>query len=166
MDVGFSDREMATGDAQWQSEWEWMRWQTPLCFLITVSPAVAAVVHLLLQSSQSQSQSQSQSEGPPRRNNLLPASATWAPCLRGLPPLLIPAYRGGVAMGMSWLFYRMLLYRGLVQFFFYTQYCTDITDHMNISYSYSLFLILLDTDALLYRLHIRNCFVYLQIVSH
>ncbi|KAJ1691552.1 hypothetical protein LUZ63_015707 [Rhynchospora breviuscula] len=107
---------MATGGASLSSDYSWLplRWQTAVCFMITVTPAIAAIILLCRQwSSQFQ-----------QRPLPLPL---WAPCFRGVPPVVLPVYRGLVAVLMSCVLYGMLVHRGLIGFYFYTQ--SALTTH-------------------------------------
>lgn len=110
-----NSNQMATGDAQLAlpfnsafSSAYWMRWQTPVCFLITVSPGIAAALMLCRLKRR-------------RGCDHLTAAATWAPCFRGVPPLVLPVYRGLVVLSMISVLYSLLRRNGLVEFYFYTQ---------------------------------------------
>ncbi|KAJ4809057.1 transmembrane protein [Rhynchospora pubera] len=102
---------MATGGASLSSDYSWLplRWQTAVCFVITVTPAIAAIIVLCRQWSSQFHQ----------RPLPLPL---WAPCFRGVPPVVLPVYRGLVAVLMSCVLYGMLVHRGLLEFYFYTQW--------------------------------------------
>lgn len=82
----------------------WMRWQTLVCALIVVAPAVAAVVVA--------------ARAPARP---LRAVDLWAPCWAGMHPAWLLAYRGFVFLAMAWLLFQMILFRGFSAFYFYTQ---------------------------------------------
>ncbi|CAL9781968.1 unnamed protein product [Musa acuminata subsp. burmannicoides] len=83
----------------------WMRWQTLVCALIVVAPAVAAVVVA--------------ARAPARP---LRAVDLWAPCWAGMHPAWLLAYRGFVFLAMAWLLFQMILFRGFSAFYFYTQW--------------------------------------------
>ncbi|KAJ4782627.1 transmembrane protein [Rhynchospora pubera] len=102
---------MATGGASLSSDYSWLplRWQTAVCFVITVTPAIAAILLLCRQWSSQFHQ----------RPLPLPL---WAPCFRGVPHVVLPVYRGLVAVLMSCVLYGMLVHRGLLEFYFYTQW--------------------------------------------
>lgn len=108
--------QMATGEAKlvlpfnptFSSSSYWMRWQTPVCFLITVSPGIAAAFMLCRLKRR-------------RGCDHLPDATTWAPCFRGVPPLVLPVYRGMVVLAMISVLYSLLRRNGLVEFYFYTQ---------------------------------------------
>ncbi|RZS07806.1 hypothetical protein BHM03_00038746 [Ensete ventricosum] len=81
----------------------WMRWQTVVCALIVVAPAVAAVVVAAR-----------------ARARPLRAVDLWAPCWAGMHPAWLLAYRGLVFLAMGWLLFQMVLFRGFSAFYFYT----------------------------------------------
>ncbi|WOL10245.1 hypothetical protein Cni_G18999 [Canna indica] len=89
----------------------WLRWQTLVCGLIVVLPAVASVAILAR-----------------ARAEPLRAVDFWAPCWAGMHPAWLLAYRGLVFLVMSWLLLKTILPvpDGLAEFYFYTQWTFTI----------------------------------------
>ncbi|XP_042456288.1 uncharacterized protein LOC122040879 [Zingiber officinale] len=97
-------RSMLLGDLEAVPGY-WIRWQTAICALVIVVPALAAAVVAAR-----------------ARAEPLRAFDLWAPCWAGMHPAWLLAYRGLVSLGMLGLLSRMVLDRGLVEFYFYTQW--------------------------------------------
>ncbi|XP_068660609.1 uncharacterized protein [Aristolochia californica] len=83
----------------------WLRWQVPVCALIFVIPAIIAVVFVF-------------------REKRAPLSSVdlWMPCWRRLHPLWLLGYRAIVFFLMSFILLRMVVDRGIFEFYFYTQW--------------------------------------------
>lgn len=82
----------------------WTRWQVPVCALIVLAPAIAAVIVL----------SRSKDEG-------LRLSDLCSPCWRKLHPVWLLVYRALVVLIMTFFLFQMLLLDGANAFYFYTQ---------------------------------------------
>jgi len=84
-----------------------LKWQTPVCALIIVIPAVVAAILIRKRFRRTYE--------PLNFNNL------WVPCWRKLHPRWLLIYRTLVFFTMAWLLYHMVLLSGLFAFYFYTQ---------------------------------------------
>lgn len=83
---------------------DWTQWQVSVCALIVVAPAAAGVAAIL------------RSDPDPIR-----PSGLWKPCWKRVHPLWLLAYRFLVCVAMAYLLVEIVLLRGAMTFYFYTQ---------------------------------------------
>lgn len=93
---------MASGDDEGIGYW--MRWQVPVCALITAAPAIAAAVVLARV-----------------KREPLRSADLWAPCWGRLHPIALLCYRVLVFFAMASFLAVTVVNDGFGEFYFYTQ---------------------------------------------